>query len=336
MQPIASREEPAVDPERLSRADFLKVVGAASAGAVLFPGAEGLLGAVAPDLGVDDAEAATYPYLSVAKGRSLNADHIAKITRAAIRNLGGMSRFVHKGDVVVVKPNIYGPRTPAQACTTNPTVVATVVREALKAGARVVKVMDHPCGGGALASYDKSGIRAAVEKAGGKMVVMNASRYRVYSIPKGRSIKSWRVYRDIMTCDVLIDVPIAKNHGSTAVVTGACKNLMGCCDNMGGLHSKNRGLSVNITDLVRLIRPDLTVVDGIRARVSGGPGGTSPSGVRKRYTVIASKDPVAADAYTAKYLLGVAPAKVPHLKNAHTLKLGRIDLAHLKIKKVNV
>lgn len=320
---------------QLSRAEFLGLIGGATIGVTFLPGAQDLLEEVAPDLGVEDAQAATLPYISVAKGRSLNGSHVAKITRTAIDNLGGMGRFVHKGDWVVVKPNIYGPRTPAQACTTNPTVVATVAREALKAGAGKVTVMDNPCGGDALASYKKSGIYSAVKKAGGKIVVMSGSRFKTYRISGGRSIKSWRVYQDIMKCDVLIDVPIAKNHDG-AVMTGACKGLMGCCDNMGGLHSKNRGLSVNIPDLVRLMRPDLTVVDGTRARVRYGPGGTDPGSVRKRYTVIASADPVAADAYTAKYLLGISPAAVPHLKNAATLKLGRIDLARLRIKKAKV
>jgi uncharacterized protein (DUF362 family) len=324
-----------VSKEHLSRAEFLGLIGGATIGVTFLPGAQELLGEVAPDLDVDDADGATLPYISVARGRSLNGSHVAKITRTAIANLGGMGRFVHKGDWVVVKPNIYGPRTPAQACTTNPTVVATVVREALKAGARKVTVMDNPCGGGALESYKKSGISSAVKKAGGKIVVMSGSRFKTYRIPKGSSIKTWPVYRDIMECDVLIDVPIAKNHGG-AVVTGACKGLMGCCANMGGLHNKNRGLSVNIPDLVRLMRPDLTVVDGTRARVRNGPGGTDLGSVRKRYTVLASRDPVAADAYTAKYLLGISPGAVPHLKNAAKLKLGRTDLARLRIKKVRV
>jgi len=326
-----------VSKEHLSRAEFLGLIGGATVGVTFLPGAQELLGAVAPDLDVHDADAATLPYISVARGHSLNGSHVAKLTRTAIDNLGGMGRFVHKGDWVVVKPNIYGPRTPAQACTTNPTVVATVVREALKAGAGKVTVMDNPCGGGALESYKKSGISSAVKKAGGKIVVMSGSRFKSYRISGGRSIKTWPVYRDIMECDVLIDVPIAKNHDG-AVMTGACKGLMGCCDNMGGLHSGGvrKQLSINITDLVRLMRPDLTIVDGTRARVRYGPGGTDPASVRKRYTVLASRDPVAADAYTAKYLLGISPAAVPHLKNAATLKLGRIDLARLSIKKVTV
>lgn len=304
-------------------------------GVTFLPGAHELLGEVASDGGVEPAHAATLPDIAVASGRSLNGSHVARVTRVALDGLGGMRRFVRSGDWVVVKPNIYGPRTPVQACTTNPTVVATVVREALAAGARKVSVMDHPCGGDALESYRQTGIESAVKKAGGDVVLMSDSRFKEYAVPNGASLTSWPVYRDVMECDTLIDVPIAKHHGSTRV-TMACKGLIGCCENMGGLHDTNRGLSVNIPDLVRLIRPDLTVVDGTRVRIANGPGGTDLESVRRRYTVLTSADPVAADAWAAEHLLSIPPSEVPHLKNAAVLKLGRIDLDALDVKQVRI
>ncbi len=42
------------------------------------------------------------------------------LTRNAIAALGGMQRFVSRGDIVAVKPNIGWDRTPAQAANTNP------------------------------------------------------------------------------------------------------------------------------------------------------------------------------------------------------------------------
>ncbi|MCK7467575.1 MAG: hypothetical protein MZU91_05245 [Desulfosudis oleivorans] len=49
----------------------------------------------------------------------------AKTTRAAIDAAGGIGKYVSKGDIVVVKPNIERDRTPEQAADTNPEVVAT-------------------------------------------------------------------------------------------------------------------------------------------------------------------------------------------------------------------
>ncbi len=315
--------------EQLSRADFLKLMGAAALGVTFLPGAEEILDGITGEGSVAEAAARRAVDVSVAKGRSLNSSHVAKITRTALANLGGIGQFVHSGDDVIVKPNIGWAHPAKYATTTNPTVVATVVKECLRAGAKRVRVMDNPCGGGA--SYSASGIKAAVQRAGGHMQVMSSSRFKTYSIPKGRSIKSWPFYRDIMECDVLIDVPIVKNH-STRVTIG-CKNLMGCCNNMGGLHDE---LDQRIADITSAIRPDLTVVDGIRVRRSGGPSGTDLGGIRNKYTVIASADVVAADAYASKYLMGISPGGVAHLKNAASMGIGRIDLGNLSIKKASV
>jgi uncharacterized protein (DUF362 family) len=319
--------------EPLTRSDFLKLIGATTAGVAFLPGAEELLAGVAGETEEALAAARAYPYISVATGHSLVASHIAAITRAAINNLGGMGRFVHKGDDVVVKPNIYGTRTPNMACTTNPTVVATIVRECLKAGARRVRVMDRPCGGPAADSYRMSGIATAVKKAGGSAVIMSPSRFRYYKIPKGRRIQRLPLYPDIVNAHVLIDVPIAKVHGG-GQITMACKNLMGCTSDPGAMH--NRGLHQPIADLLSFLRPDLTVLDGIRVRVADGPGGTSLRDVRKRYVVVASTDPVAADAYGAKYLLGKNPNSIAHLYNAKLMGLGRTDIAKLSIRKVKL
>ncbi|HPU30931.1 MAG TPA: DUF362 domain-containing protein, partial [Syntrophorhabdaceae bacterium] len=64
----------------------------------------------------------------------------AAITRNCISALGGMGKFVKKGDVVVVKPNIGWDRKPEFAANTHPIVVRTIVEECLKAGAKIVKV----------------------------------------------------------------------------------------------------------------------------------------------------------------------------------------------------
>jgi len=316
----------------LTRSEFLKLLGITAAGVAFLPGEQLLGGLMTPD----EAQAAVvsrFPDLSVATGHSLNANHIAAITRAALNNLGGMGRFVHKGDVVVVKPNIYGTRVPANACTTNPTVAATVVRECFKAGAKQVKVMDYPCGGDHVQSYNMSGIGPATKAAGATVLQMSSSRFKSYPIPKGKRIRSLSIYPDIVKADVLIGVPIAKNHGGEQISL-ACKNLMGCTSEPGKMHSAGTGQA--IPDLVSFLRPDLCVLDAIRVRVSGGPGGTDPGSVRLKYTVVAGADPIAIDAYGAKNFLGMNPRNVAQLINGSSMGLGQIDLGKVSLKKVSL
>src|SRR5690606_37542554 len=126
------------------------------------------------------ARGAAVPYMTVVHGTPID-----KNVKTAVARLGGMRRFVGNGDDVIIKPNICAARAPQYAATTNPTVVATLVRLARAAGARRVRVMDNPISSGASGCYAKSGIASAVKAAGGAMHVMSAARYMTYDIPGG-------------------------------------------------------------------------------------------------------------------------------------------------------
>ena len=109
----------------MNRRDFIKLSGTAAAGTLLSTSLPGELLAVKTAL----------PNLAVARGSSP-----AAITKAAIDTLGGIRRFIARGDVVVVKPNIGWDRLPEHAANTNPEVVAEIVRLCFEAGASKVKV----------------------------------------------------------------------------------------------------------------------------------------------------------------------------------------------------
>jgi hypothetical protein len=65
--------------------------------------------------------------------------------QSALSELGGMSRFISRGDNVLVKPNIGWNRTTKQVTNTNPELLAEVVRQCLAAGAKIVTVTDVSC-----------------------------------------------------------------------------------------------------------------------------------------------------------------------------------------------
>jgi len=68
-----------------------------------------------------------------------------QLVQRAVDALGGMKKFVSRGDVVVVKPNIGWDRMPIHAANTNPDVVAAVIKLAFDAGAKKVVVADGSC-----------------------------------------------------------------------------------------------------------------------------------------------------------------------------------------------
>lgn len=268
-------------------------------------------------------------YLAVARGSDP-----ANITRAAIDALGGMSRFVKKGDDVILKPNIcIASFPPEYAATTNPFVVGALVRMCMEAGAKRVRVLDSPFGGTAKQAYKISGIQDEVERAGGQMEVMNAIKYVEYAFPStAQDIKTWSVYQDVLNANVLIDVPIAKDHGSARVTLGM-KNLMGVIQNRNGIHAN---LHQRIADLSTLIKPTLTLVDGVRVLKENGPTGGSLDYVQSFNTVIASHDIVAADAYAAHAFFGFAPQDVGYIQLGSEMRLGRADFNNLRVQEIQL
>jgi uncharacterized protein (DUF362 family) len=267
------------------------------------------------------------PYISVIHGEDPDV-----MVKAAIESLGGMDRFVKKGNDVIIKPNICNAYHGYEyAATTNPTVVAALVALCLDAGAKRVRVMDQPFGGTAERGYDISGIGKAVAAAGGEMEIMSSMKFRDYEIPEGVDIKKWPVYTDCLETDVLINVPIAKHH-SLARLTLGMKNLMGIIEKRMDFHFN---LGQRIADLTSLVQPHLTVVDAIRILKNHGPTGGDLADVEQTNMIIASHDMVAADSYATR-LFNLTPADIPALRSAENMRLGVTDLTTVEIEEISV
>jgi len=269
-------------------------------------------------------------YLAVARGAGADP---AELTRRAVAALGGIERFVKPGANVIIKPNICNAyHGPEYASTTNPEVVAAIIGLCLGAGAKRVRVLDFPFGGSAQASYETSGIAAAVKAAGGEMEMMNRLKFTKTAVPQGKILKSSNIYGDILDADTVINVPIAKTHGSATLTLGM-KNLMGVIQDRNALHA--RGLHQCIADLNSAIKPQLTIVDAIRILAANGPTGGNLDDVRQLDTIIASADVVAADAY-ATGLFGMKPADVKYIKLGAEMGLGTMDLDKVKVEEIAV
>jgi uncharacterized protein (DUF362 family) len=255
------------------------------------------------------------------------------LVRQAVTALGGMSAFVASGANVVVKPNICSANnTYEYATTTNPWVVGTLVKMCYEAGAASVKVMDHPFQGTDTESYKKSGIQEQVEAAGGEMVRMISYHYIDTKIPEAVLLKSSKIYDEILNADVLINVPIAKQHGSAGLTLGM-KNMMGAVWIRERLHTL--GLDQCIADINTLLKPQLTVLDAVRILTRNGPTGGSLSDVRQKDTVIAGRDVVAVDSL-ATSLFGMKPEDLEYIQIATNMGIGRSDLQNLNIQVIQL
>jgi len=247
-----------------------------------------------------------------------------------IEALGGMGRFVKKGQTVVVKPNIGWNAPPERAANTNPRLVRRIVEHCLQAGAKEVYVFDHTCDGWR-DCYRNSGIEQAVKEAGGKMAPGHSESYfQTVAVAQGQQLRETKEHELILQSDVLINVPVLKSHGG-AKLTVAMKNLMGIIWDRGEWHS--RDLHQCIADFAAYRKPDLNVVDAYNVLQRHGPRGISTADVANVRSQLLSTDLVTVDAAAAK-LFGLEPDAVDYIRIAGEMGVGRKDLANLNIRRI--
>jgi uncharacterized protein (DUF362 family) len=256
----------------------------------------------------------------------------ASATKKALEALGGISRFVKRGQRVVLKPNMSFARTPEFSATTHPMVVATVAQACVEAGAQQVLVLDHTLQRAELC-LERTGIRDACKNISGVHVLALQERkfFAEIKIPQGKVLDRAEVMKDILEGQVLINIPVAKSHSATGVSLGL-KGLMGMIWDRESFHSQFN-INQGIADLATVIKPQLTILDATRALASGGPGG--PGEVKKPNLIVAGTDPIAVDSYGVSivpwYGQNFKGRQVEHILMAHQRGLGKIDVEQLKI-----
>ena len=272
----------------------------------------------------NEAEAASRHTLAIASGRSPE-----EMVKRSIDALGGIGKFVKKGNSVVIKPNIAWARTPAQAANTNPKVLSAVIKLCQQAGARRITVVDHTCDNANLA-FNLNGARKVCSDTRVRLLAPdNRNMYRRINIPKGKLLKSDECVKDVLDADVFINIPIAKVH-SAASITASMKNLMGVNWDRGAWHS-SKDLDQCIADFSTAVKPDLIILDAVRVLLTNGPKG--PGETKDIGKIAASTDPVAIDSLAATFL-GKDPKDIAHIKYAASMGIGEMSMSKLNVKKV--
>ena len=259
--------------------------------------------------------------LAVVEGENPSAQ-----VREAIRLMGGIEKFVKRGDRVVLLPN---PQGRGPGASTNADMVAEVVRICKEAGAVSVSAssVHGPW------RWSSTQIVERVEQAGGRMKYLDSSKdWVTVNVPKGRVRKKATIIKDAVENDVLINMPVFKDHYATRV-TGGLKNLMGFNSDSGSFHQGETYLHQAIVDLASVIPLHLCIMDANTILVENGPFG--PGRVAHPNKVYAGTDLVAIDSLCCG-LLKVNPMDVLHIKLAQESGLGQIHVSEKNIKNVTL
>jgi uncharacterized protein (DUF362 family) len=257
--------------------------------------------------------------------------------KKGIAAMGGISKFVKKGQKVVVKPNIGWDKRPEFAANTNPELIAEIVKDCLAAGAAEVTVFDHTCDEWQ-SCYKNSGIEAAAKAAGAKLAFAHDEKYyKSVPLPMGVRLKEVKIHESIIDCDVWINVPVLKNHGG-ARMTIAMKNYMGIVWDRRFWHSND--LQQCIADCATYSKmPVLNIVDAYRIMTQNGPKGKSIEDVQNPKALFISADIVAVDTAAVRFFNQFREMKleeVSHIGIAEKMKLGTTDIDNLKVERIKI
>jgi uncharacterized protein (DUF362 family) len=325
--------------EELTRRDFLKRVGYASALALA---AGGLGLALYDPKGPTPAEKQKVltglgdfrvPALAKERGKMaiVRGTDRKVMAEQGIKALGGMEFFIQKGDRVLLKVNAAFATPASLGATTNPETLAAVAHLCFKAGAAQVLVTDNPINNPD-SCFEISGLAGAAQATGARVIGPNAALFSPLSLPGGQLIRNWPVMAGVFpgVNKVIVVSPVKDHQRARASMT--LKNLYGF---LGGrrnvFHQDINGI---ITELAQLLKPTLCVLDGTVSMITNGPTGGSLSDLKETGTMVISTDPVAADAVGVE-LLGRSLSDVPYLSMAQAAGAGQTDYRLLNPVRLN-
>lgn len=274
---------------------------------------------------------AASPRISAAFGKPEGIDqidHVRALVKAAIGGLDlkGMGRFIRKGDVVLIKPNVGFDRGPQLAATTNPIIVQAVIQLCREAGAGRVLVADNPIENPP-ACFAKSGIQQAAQVAGASVFIHADAHDTPVQIRsttpdpnRNESLGTWPIFwKPLRQADKVIGIPVIKDH-NLCHASISMKNWYGL---LGGRRNQfHQAIHNIVSDLGFMMRPTLIIADGTRVMMKNGPtGGRTDDvrigGVAGSPVVVAGVDQLGCDSWCIQNLLGRDPTSVAYLDLAY-------------------
>ena len=299
------------------------------------------------------------PIKKISKVAIIKGDNLDTITRKSIEEIGGIQNIIANGDIVFIKPNFVSfPWAKDNNCflngeCTKPEIIIAVTEECLKAGATEVIIGE----GSHLPTFEwKYAITFDGQTNLVKEAKLLSSKYNAkvtlacletdspdwVEVPSKTRHNTIAISSLVANADKVISLPVAKTHSWSQLTLGT-KNFLGITPlsryaqwvenswwNRGSFdHSSPKAIGQVFLDIVKSIKPDLTIVDFSIGIEGDGPtlsNGGKPINVKDKigsWAVVASTDIMAADATSAR-IMNHNVSKIKQLNMGFEMGLGEI------------
>lgn len=265
--------------------------------------------------------------VALVRAQSYEVSELYQAMEKALELLGGLESFVPKGAKVFVKVNLLPPPSPPERAIITHPVFAEAFLSLLKEVTPHIVVGDdvHEA-----RSFEVGGYREMCRRLGVELLNLRERGFEEVSVD-GRVLRSVFIAKIVREAEVTVNLPKLKTHALTTF-TGAIKNFYGVIPtgqrtSLHGEHPQPPEFAKVLVDIFSLVRPALTVMDGVVAMEGAGPANGTP---RPLGLILASADAVAVDA-VAQTIVGLEPLRVWTTYYAHEKRLGVGDLKGIEI-----
>jgi len=242
--------------------------------------------------------------------------------------LGGIEKYVKKGQSVMLKPNVTGPAPIERGVTTNPAVIEAVLKLVIKAGAGKITIGDGTGSAtlGTLKVFELCGYSYLKDKYDFEFLDLNRQKKRAVPVPDPYIMDSINMIECCYGYDVIVNLPVLKTHFITGVSL-SLKNMKGCVPPTEKRLMHDLGVNKAVADLNSIINPHFTIVDGTIGSEGLGPKEGHPVGLK---VVLGGTDVVAVDSVCCA-VMGFDAHEIEHIRLVYEKGKGVLELEEIEV-----
>ena len=267
--------------------------------------------------------------VSAVKAKNYEVAELIPAIKNSLELIGGLNAIIKPGNKVFVKINHLSPPSPPErGIVTHPVFVEGVIMLLKETGADITVGDDIEEGDED--GFIISGYREMCDRQGVRLVNLRENGF-VEKLCNGKVLKNLYISKVVVEADIIINLPKFKTHSLTTF-TGGIKNAFGVIPiglrrRFHGDYLKSEDFSQMLVDIFAMVKPQVTIMDGVMAMEGEGPGSGR---MRNLGLILASKDTVALDA-VASGIIGLKPEDVPTTRYAGERGLGVSDLKNIEV-----